>query len=136
MEYWSHCVKSFKEHRSSTGSKKKITEQVIPSIFEMPEKSKKTENSEDFDFIAESQLHTEEDTEIGFILHMTETDKKTVSWSPIEKTCKTYGNSEKRRVYINNDWKIKGTIGTTYFDEMIANPDIDWLSFISENNLF
>ena len=42
----------------------------------MPEKSKKTENSEDFDFIAESQLHTEEDTEIGFILHMTETDKK------------------------------------------------------------
>ena len=40
-------------------------------------------------------------------------------------------------MYINNDWKIKDTIGTTDFDEMIAtNPDIDWLSFISENNLF
>ena len=40
-------------------------------------------------------------------------------------------------VHSNNDWRIKDTTGTTDFDEIIAtNPDIDWLTFITENNLF
>ena len=43
---------------------------------------------------------------------------------------------ETRRVYINNEWKITDTIGRSDFDELISNqPDIDWLTFISENNL-
>ena len=83
-----------------------------------------------------SRQHTEEDTEIGLILHISVSDEKLFPEAQLKEFCKTYDNSEKG-VYINNDWQIKDTTRTTNFDDIIAtNLDIDWLTFITENNLF
>ena len=67
------------------------------------------------------------------ILHITESDNKLFP----EESKEECNIVEKRRVYINNEWKITDTVGKSDFDELISNqPDIDWLSFITENNLF
>ena len=87
----------------------------------------------------ESLDNTEEDADIGIIQHITECDKILFPETPSNEAYKTakYDNSETRRVYINNDWKIKDSTGSTDFDELVViNTGIDWLSFISENNLF
>ena len=79
----------------------------------------------------EPEVSLTEDNEV--ILHITESDDKLFPEGDKEE-CNIV---ETRRVYINNEWKITDTIGTSNFDELISNqPDIDWLSFITENNLF
>ena len=123
--------------------RRKPQKQQIFSTCKIPEKSKKTENSKELNAkaIAKPQVidgfkPDTEDTTIGIILHITESDEKLFPECQSKEACK-YGNSEIRRVSINNDWKIKDSIGITDFDDVVAtNPDFDWLSFISENNLF
>ena len=79
----------------------------------------------------DSEVSLTEDNEV--ILHITESEDKLFPEGNKEE-CNIV---ETRRVYINNEWKITDTIGTSDFDELISNqPDIDWLSFITENNLF
>ena len=49
----------------------------------------------------------------------------------IEK-CNTI--TETRRVYLNNNWQVKSTVGNPAFEGIIENDcNIDWLTFISEN---
>ena len=70
---------------------------------------------------------------IEVILHITESDDKLFP----EENKEECNIVETRRVYINNEWKITDTIGISDFDELVYNqPEIDWLSFITENNLF
>ena len=79
----------------------------------------------------DSEVSLTENNEV--ILHITESEDKLFPEGNKEE-CNIV---ETRRVYINNEWKITDTIGTSDFDELISNqPDIDWLSFITENNLF
>ena len=79
----------------------------------------------------ETEVTLAEDNQV--ILHITESDDKLFPEAEKEE-CNIV---ETRRVYINNEWKITDTIGTSDFDELISNqPDIDWLSFITDNNLF
>ena len=68
----------------------------------------------------ESLDNTEEDSDIGIIQHITESDKKLFPETPSNEAYKTakYDSSETRRVYINNDWKIKDSTGSTDFDEL------------------
>ena len=41
---------------------------------------------------------------------------------------------EQRRVYLNNNWQVKDSIGSPAFQGIIEeNSNIDWLTFISEN---
>ena len=41
---------------------------------------------------------------------------------------------EKRRVYLNNNWQVKDSIGSPAFEGLIEeNSNIDWLTFIAEN---
>ena len=90
----------------------------------------KTENTEDFDTRAGARVlnedtarqHIEENNDIGIILHITDSEEKLFPEAQSEEACKSMDNcSEVRRVYRNNDWQIKDTIGTTDFDELIAN---------------
>ena len=42
--------------------------------------------------------------------------------------------TEKRRVYLNNNWQVKNTVGSPAVEGIIENDsNIDWLTFISEN---
>ena len=41
---------------------------------------------------------------------------------------------DKRRVYLNNNWQVKDSIGSPAFQGIIEeDPNIDWLTFISDN---
>ena len=41
---------------------------------------------------------------------------------------------ENRKVYLNNNWQVKDSIGSPAFPGIIEeDPNIDWLTFISEN---
>ena len=41
---------------------------------------------------------------------------------------------ENRKVYLNNNWQVKDSIGSPAFQAIIEeDPNIDWLTFISEN---
>ena len=41
---------------------------------------------------------------------------------------------ENRKVYLNNNWQVKDSIGNPAFQGIIEeDPNIDWLTFISEN---
>ena len=54
--------------------------------------------------------------------------KKLFPETPSKEAYKTvkYDNSETRRVYINNDWKIKDSTGSTDFDKLVViNTVID-----------
>ena len=79
----------------------------------------------------ESEATSTENIEV--ILHITESDDKLFPEEDKEE-CNIV---ETKRVYINNEWKITNTIGKSDFDKLISNQlEIDWLSFITENNLF
>ena len=43
-------------------------------------------------------------------------------------------SQDKRNVYLNNNWQVKDSIGSPAFPGIIEeDPNIDWLTFISEN---
>ena len=86
--------------------RRKSQKRVIPSISEIPEKSKKTEKINNFNAEAKEKfqqediprIHTEEDIEVGLILHISESDEKLFPDAQLKEACKTYDNSEKRKV--------------------------------------
>ena len=51
---------------------------------------------------------------------------------PIKEDCTNI--KENRKVYLNNNWQVKDSIGSPAFQGIIEeDPNIDWLTFISEN---
>ena len=51
---------------------------------------------------------------------------------PIKEDC--INIMENRKVYLNNNWQVKDSIGSPAFQGIIEeDPNIDWLTFISEN---
>ena len=75
----------------------------------------------------------------GIILHIMDSDLElfpasqdtTENSNKIEK-CNTI--TETRRVYLNNNWQVKSTVGNPAFEGIIENDcNIDWLTFISKN---
>ena len=43
-------------------------------------------------------------------------------------------NEQEKRVYLNNNWQVKDSIGSPAFQGIIEeNSNIDWLTFIAEN---
>ena len=73
-----------------------------------------------------SRQYTEEDTEIGLILHISVSDEKLFPEAQSKEFCKTYDNSEKR-VYINNYWQIKDTTGILKII-LVSKNTLRWFS--------
>ena len=75
----------------------------------------------------------------GVILHVTDSElnqfpdiKVDPKEEPIKEDCTNI--KENRRVYLNNNWQVKDSIGSPAFQGIIEeDPNIDWLTFISEN---
>ena len=75
----------------------------------------------------------------GIILHVTDSElnifpeqNEDQNSNQIQDNCNM--NSEIRRMYLNNAWKVKDSVGNTDFDGVMEeDPNIDWETFISEN---
>ena len=76
---------------------------------------------------------TEED---GIQIHLTEEEEQI--FPEIDNLINRLSNidneiTETRRIYLNNDWQITDTVGNPDFVGLIENnPNIDWLTFISD----
>ena len=75
----------------------------------------------------------------GVILHVTDSESNLfpdIKEDPKEKSIKEDCTNimEDRKVYLNNNWQVKDSIGSPAFQGIIEeDPNIDWLTFISEN---
>ena len=75
----------------------------------------------------------------GVILHITDSElnlfpenTEDSTNAKIKEDCTNV--KDKRRVYLNNNWQVKDSIGSPAFQGIIEeDPNIDWLTFISEN---
>ena len=74
-----------------------------------------------------SNLHIT-DSELNQFLDIEEDPKE----EPIKEDCTNI--KENRRVFLNNNWQVKDSIRNPAFQGIIEeDPNIDWLTFISEN---
>ena len=90
---------------------------------------------------AENQKTTEDPINIieGIVLHVMESELDLFPDKPEEsidinskEDC--INVKEQRRVYLNNNWQVKDSIGSPAFQGIIEeDPNIDWLTFISIN---
>ena len=75
----------------------------------------------------------------GVTLHVTESELNLFPDIPkapkdVRKIEDCTNEHEERRVYLNNNWQVKDSIGSPAFQGIIEeNPNIDWLTFIAEN---
>ena len=75
----------------------------------------------------------------GVILHVSDSELNLfpeIREDPIEEAIKEDCTNimENRKVYLNNNWQVKDSIGSPAFQGIIEeDPNIDWLTFISEN---
>ena len=93
-----------------------------------PKEDKMNENQEDLTSTIEGVILPVTDSELNLFPEKTE--------DPTDSNLKEeYINSqEKRNVYLNNNWQVKDSIGSLAFAGIIEeDPNIDWLTFISEN---
>ena len=75
----------------------------------------------------------------GIVLHVTDSELDLFPEKPEEPTdanskedCTTV--TENRKMYLNNNWQVKDSIRSPAFQGIIEeDPNIDWLTFISEN---
>ena len=75
----------------------------------------------------------------GIVLHVSDSDLKLFPEKSdeskevnLKEDCTKI--MENRRVYLNNNWQVKDSIGSPAFQGIIEeDPNIDWLTFISEN---
>ena len=75
----------------------------------------------------------------GVIIHVTDSElnlfpdiQEDHKEEPIKEDC--INIKENRKVYLNNNWQVKDSIGSPAFQAIIEeDPNIDWLTFISEN---
>ena len=75
----------------------------------------------------------------GVIIHVTDSElnlfpdiQEDPKEEPIKEDCTNI--KENRKVYLNNNWQVKDSIGSPAFQGIIEeDPNIDWLTFISEN---
>ena len=75
----------------------------------------------------------------GVILHVSDSElnlfpdiQEDPKEDPIKEDCTNI--MENRKVYLNNNWQVKDSIGSPAFQGIIEeDPNIDWLTFISEN---
>ena len=75
----------------------------------------------------------------GVILHISDSDlnlfpdiQEDPQEAQIKEDCTNI--MENRKVYLNNNWQVKDSIGSPAFPGIIEeDPNIDWLTFISEN---
>ena len=103
-------------------------------LIELPRTSTKQDIKEDHKS-GEDLIPTLE----GVILHVTDSElnqfpdtEEDPKEEPIKEDCNII--KENRRVYLNNNWQVKDSIGSPAFQGIIEeDPNIDWLTFISEN---
>ena len=75
----------------------------------------------------------------GVILHISDSEMNLfpdIQEDPKEDQVKEDSTNimENRKVYLNNNWQVKDSIGSPAFQGIIEeDPNIDWLTFISEN---
>ena len=75
----------------------------------------------------------------GVILHITDSELNlfpdiTEDPKDVRKIEDCTNEQDKRRVYLNNNWQVKDSIGSPAFKGIIEeDPNIDWLTFISDN---
>ena len=75
----------------------------------------------------------------GIVLHITDSELNLFPEKPDESKDANLKEDctnvmENRRVYLNNNWQVKDSIGSPAFQGIIEeDPNIDWLTFISEN---
>ena len=75
----------------------------------------------------------------GVILHISDSElnlfpdiQENPKEEPMKEDCTNI--MENRKVYLNNNWQVKDSIGSPAFQGIIEeDPNIDWLTFISEN---
>ena len=76
---------------------------------------------------------------LGVILHISDSEMNLfpdIQEDPKEDQVKEDCTNimENRKVYLNNNWQVKDSIGSPAFQGIIEeDPNIDWLTFISEN---
>ena len=97
-----------------------------------------TTDTQNMQNILENPQESTTDME-GVILHVTESELNLfpdIPESPKDdrKIEDCNNEQEKRRVYLNNNWQVKDSIGNPAFEGLIEeNSNIDWLTFIAEN---
>ena len=75
----------------------------------------------------------------GVILHITDSELNlfpdiTEDPKDARKIEDCTNKKDKRRVYLNNNWQVKDSIRSPAFKGIIEEePNIDWLTFISDN---
>ena len=75
----------------------------------------------------------------GVILHITDSELNlfpdiTEDPKDARKIEDCTNEQDKRIVYLNNNWQVKDSIGSPAFQGIIEeDPNIDWLTFISDN---
>ena len=75
----------------------------------------------------------------GVILHISDSEMNLfpdIQEDPKEDQVKEDSTNimENRKVYLNNNWQVKDSIGSPAFQGIIEeDPNIDWLTFISAN---
>ena len=75
----------------------------------------------------------------GVILHITDSElnlfpeiREDPTNAKIIEDCTI--EQDNRRVYLNNNWQVKDSVRSPAFQGIIEeDPDIDWLTFISDN---
>ena len=72
----------------------------------------------------------------GVILHITDSELNLFSdiLEDAKKIEDCTNEQDKRRVYLNNNWQVKDSVRSPTFQGIIEeDPNIDWLTFISDN---
>ena len=75
----------------------------------------------------------------GIVLHITGSELNLFPEKPDESKDANLKEDctivkENRKVYLNNNWQVKDSIGSPAFQGIIEeDPNIDWLTFISDN---
>ena len=114
---------------------RKLCEEPQPTASSIHQSTTDTQNIQN---ILENPQEATTDME-GIILHVTESELNLFPDIPEaskddRKIEDCNYEQEKRRVYLNNNWQVKDSIGSPAFQGLIEeNSNIDWLTFIAEN---
>ena len=120
-----------------------LTEEPLEKMRKLPQEPEPTgcQNNLQDNKLTDNQENQEDPdpTTEGVILHITESELNLfpeANEEPTDSKLKEDWTTspERRTVYLNNNWQVKDCIESPAFPGIIEeDPNIDWLTFISEN---
>ena len=100
----------------------------LPACSTKRDTKEEQKSGEDLNPTLEGVILHISDSELNLFLDIQEDPKE----EAIKEDCTNI--MENRKVYLNNNWQVKDSIRSPAFQGIIEeDPNIDWLTFISEN---